>query len=100
MSELYLLALYATRAREEASGKVLGEGEHEVALRVALAVGRDESEARGRARARLFELCPTEDGWVNHHVVASELGREELRAVLESLSDEGDAEGEIQELIM
>jgi sirohydrochlorin ferrochelatase len=99
MRELYLMALYATRAREEASEEVLSEGEHEVALRVALAVGRDEAEARGRARARLFELCPTEDGWVNHHVVASEVRREELRAVFESLSDEEDAEGG-PELIM
>jgi hypothetical protein len=99
MRELYLTALYATRPRKEASGEVLSEGEHEVALRVALVVGRDEAEARGRARARLFQLCPTEEGWVNHHVVASELGREELRAVLESLSDEEDAEGG-PELIM
>ena len=99
MRELYLMALYATRAREEASVEVSTEGEHEVALRVALAVGRDAAEARGRARARLFELCPTDEGWVNHHVVASELSREELRAVFESLSEEADAEGG-PELIM
>ena len=53
MRELYLTALYATRAREEASEEALIEGEHEVALRVALVVGRDEAEARGRARVCL-----------------------------------------------
>jgi alkanesulfonate monooxygenase SsuD/methylene tetrahydromethanopterin reductase-like flavin-dependent oxidoreductase (luciferase family) len=98
--ELYLMALYATRAREESAGEASSEGEHEVALRVALVVGRDEAEARARARSRLFELCPPEDGWVNHHVVASALGRDELRAVLESLSEEEDAEGGPPDLIM
>jgi hypothetical protein len=89
--ELYLLALYATRARGEDDGEV--EGEHEVALRVALAVASDEAEARGRARARLFELCPTEEGWVNHHVAASGLSREDLRAVVAALSEGAGAEG-------
>lgn len=100
MREIYLMALYATRARGEASDEVSGEGEHEVALRVALAVGREEAEARVRARARLLELCPPEEGWVNHHVASSELSRDELRAVFESLSEDEDAEGGTQELIM
>jgi hypothetical protein len=91
--ELYLLALYATRARGESDAETAGDGEHEVALRVALAVASDEAEARIRARERLFELCPSEAGWVNHHVAASELSREELRSVLAALSDEADAEG-------
>jgi hypothetical protein len=101
LREIYLMALYATRARGgEASDEVWGEGEHEVALRVALAVGRDEAEARVRARARLLELCPPEEGWVNHHVALSELSRDELRAVFESLSEDEDAEGGTRELIM
>ena len=95
MRELYLMALYATRAREEASG----EGDHEVALRVALAAGRDEAEARVRARGRLLELYPAEEGWVNHHVVASALSRDEFRALLDSLSENEEAEGG-PELIM
>ncbi len=104
MREIYLMALYATRARGEASDssdpsdKVTGE--HEVALRVALAVGSDETEARVRARARLLELCPPEEGWVNHHVVSSVLSRDELRDLFESLSEDEEAEGGTQELIM
>ena len=93
MRELYLMALYATRARDESADDALGGGEHEVALRVALVVGRDEAEARVRARARLLELYPAEEGWVNHHVVASELSEDELRAVLDSLSEDEEAEG-------
>ncbi|HVF45319.1 MAG TPA: hypothetical protein VM936_19995 [Pyrinomonadaceae bacterium] len=100
MRELYLMALYATRAGGAASGAVSGEGEHEVALRVALVVGRDEADARGRARTRLFEICPPGEGWVNHHIVASELTRDELRSVLESLSDDEDADGGPPELLM
>ena len=96
MRELYLMALYATRAREEAPGG----GEHEVALRVALGVGRDEAEARARARARLLELCPPEEGWGNHHVTLSVLSRDELRSLLESLSDDEDSDGGPPELIM
>ena len=98
MRELYLMALYATRTSDESSDEL--SGEHEVALRVALAVGRDEAEARGRARARLLELCPPEEGWTNHHVTSSGLSREELRALLESLSEEEDTEGGPAELIM
>jgi hypothetical protein len=100
LRELYLMALYATRARDEASDEVSDAGEHEVALRVALVVGRDEEEARARARARLSELCPAEEGWANHHVVASELTRDELRSVLQSLSDDEDADGGAPEPIM
>jgi hypothetical protein len=96
LRELYLMALYATRA----SGEVSNEGEHEVALRVALVVGRDEADARARARARLSELCPAEEGWANHHVVASELTRDELRSVLQSLSEDEDADGGVPESIM
>lgn len=100
MRELYVMALYATRAGDEASDEVSAEGEHEVALRIALVIGRDEAEARARARARLSELCPPEDGWVNHHIVSSELTKDELRSVLESLSDDEDADGAPPELIM
>jgi len=100
LRELYLMALYATRARGAASDEVLAEGEHEVALRVALVVGRDEADARGRARARLSELCPPEEGWANHHVVASELTKDELRSVLESLSNDEDGDGGPPELVM
>ncbi|HVF66213.1 MAG TPA: hypothetical protein VM914_01025 [Pyrinomonadaceae bacterium] len=100
MRELYLMALYATRARGESSNEAVSEGEHEVALRVALVVGRDESDARGRARARLFELCPTEEGWANHHIVSSELSGDELRSVLESLSEDEDGDGGPPELLM
>lgn len=100
MRELYLMALYATRAKGGASDEGLKEGEHEVALRVALVVGRDEADARGRARARLSELCPAEDGWANHHVVASELTKDELRTVLESLSGEEISDEGPPELIM
>lgn len=94
------MALYATRAREAGAGEVSGEGEHEVALRVALVVGRDEADARGRARARLAELCPPEEGWVNHHVVSSELTKDELRSVLESLSDDEETDGRPPEFLM
>lgn len=100
MRELYLMALYATRARDEASDEISNEGEHEVALRVALVVGRDEADARTRARERLFELCPAEEGWANHHVVASELTKEELRSVLQSLSEDEDGDGGPPESIM
>lgn len=100
MRELYLMALYATRARGETSDELLNGGEHEVALRVALVVGRDDTEARGRARARLFELCPPEEGWANHHIVASELSRDELRSVLDSLSEDEDSDGGPPELMM
>lgn len=103
MRELYLLALYATRAKADGEGgggqESARAGEHEVALRVALAVASDEAEARVRARERLLELCPAEEGWVNHHVVASGLSREELRAVFDALSEEPEAEGG-PELIM
>jgi hypothetical protein len=100
LRELYLMALYATRARDEASDEASGEGEHEVALRVALVLGRDEGEARGRARARLLELCPAEEGWANHHVVASELTKDELRSVLQSLSEDEDGDVGTPESIM
>jgi hypothetical protein len=100
LRELYLMALYATRARDEASDEVSNGGEHEVALRVALVLGRDEAEARARARARLSELCPTEEGWANHHVVASELTKDELRSVLQSLSDDEDGDVGTPESIM
>jgi len=100
LRELYLMALYATRAGGAASGEVLSEGEHEVALRVALVIGRDEAEARSRARARLFELCPPEEGWVNHHIVSSGMSRDELRSLLESLSEDEDSDGGPPELIM
>ena len=93
MRELYLMALYATRASDEETEASAGGGEHEVALRVALAVGRDEAEARGGAHARLLELCPPGEGWANHHVASSGLGRDELRAVLDSLSGNEEAEG-------
>jgi hypothetical protein len=96
LRELYLMALYATRAQDEA----VNEGEHEVALRVALAVGSDGAEARVRARERLLELCPPDEGWANHHVVASGLSREELRALLESLSEGEEDAGGTAELIM
>ena len=100
MRELYLMALYSTRARDAAADEVSVEGEHEVALRVALVVGRDDAEARARARARLLELCPPEEGWVNHHIVSSALGRDELRSILGSLSDDEDGEGGPTDLIM
>lgn len=100
MRELHLMALYATRAGAGASDEVSDGGEHEVALRVALVVGRDEAEARGRARARLLTLCPPEEGWVNHYIVSSELTADELRSVLQSLSDDEDADGGPPELIM
>jgi len=94
------MALYATRAGDEASDEVSAEGEHEVALRVALGVGRDEAEARARARERLLELCPPEEGWANHHVTLSGLSRDELRSLLESLSDDEDGDGGPPELLM
>jgi hypothetical protein len=100
LRELYLMALYATRARDADADEVSAEGEHEVSLRVALVVGRDEAEARARARARLLELCPPDEGWHNQHLVSSALGRDELRSILESLSGDEDAEGGPPELIM
>ena len=95
MRELYVMALYATRPAETA----VGGDEHEVALRVALAVEAGEAEARARGLARLLEACPPELGWVNHHVTASAVEREQLRNVFDALSNE-DAEGDTTELIM
>ena len=93
MRELYLLALYATRAKGGAEDEIGGRGEHEVALRVALAVASDEAEARVGARGRLLEMCPEDEGWVNHHVVASGVSRAELRALFDALDEEEDGEG-------
>jgi hypothetical protein len=89
MRELYLMALYATRPLEGQDG---GD-DHEVALRVALAVMGGEEEARARGRERLLEVCPPDEGWTNHHVTASAVGREQLRAVFEALSEDASPEG-------
>ena len=93
MRELYVMALYATRPAEA------GGGDHEVSLRVALAVEAGEAEARARGLARLLGACPPEEGWLNHHVTASAVGREQLRSVFDALSNE-DAEDDTTELIM
>lgn len=97
MRELYVMVLYATRPAEDSGGGV----EHEVALRVALAVETGETEARARGLARLREACPPEEGWVYHHVAANVVGREQLRDLLDALSSEDDeADGRMTELIM
>jgi hypothetical protein len=96
MRELYVMALYATRPAETDGG-----GEHEVALRVAMAVEAGEAEARARGLARLLEACPPEGGWVNHHVTARAVDREQLRGVFDALSSEdGEGDGGATELIM
>ncbi len=98
MRELYVMALYATRSLEGPEGA----DDHEVALRVALAVAGGEEEARARGMALLHEACPREEGWANHHVSASAVEREQLRAVFEALSGDGPEEGgaDFPELIM
>ena len=97
MRELYVMVLYATRPAED-----VGDGvEHEVALRVALAVETGETEARARGLARLLEACPPEEGWAFHHVTAGAVGREQLRGIFDALSNEDDGgDGAMTELIM
>jgi hypothetical protein len=87
---LYALALYATRPSVHAAEA----NEHEVYLRVALAVARDEAEARARTTERLLELCPREEGWLNHHVTLNHVPVAALREALAVVGDEenGDAE--------
>lgn len=98
MRELYVMALYATRPSEGPEGA----DDHEVALRVALAVTGGEEEARARGTALLLEACPREEGWANHHVSASSVDREQLRALFEALSGDAPEEGgaDSPELIM
>jgi len=97
MRELYLMALYATRPADASAGG----GEHEVSLRVALAVVAGAGEARARGLARLLEACPPEEGWFNHHVTASAVDREQLRGVFDALSGEDEEGGDrATELIM
>ena len=88
MRELYVMALYATRPINEGEGA----DDHEVSLRVAMAVAEGEDEARERGFALLLVACPREEGWTNHHVTARTVVREQLRAVLESLTG-GASEG-------
>ena len=99
MRELYVMALYATRPFEGREGVY---DDYEVALRVALAVAGGEEEARARGLSQLLEVCPREEGWINHHVSASAVDREQLRAVFDALS--GDAPDDVgtdfPELIM
>ncbi len=92
------MALYATRPFEGPEGS----DDYEVALRVVLAVAGGPEEARARGLARLLEACPREEGWANHHVSASPVEREQLRAVLEALDGGGAEEGgpDFPELIM
>ncbi|HZI19850.1 MAG TPA: hypothetical protein VEY09_14760 [Pyrinomonadaceae bacterium] len=86
---LYALALYATRPAPGAP-----EGyEHEVYLRVALAVAAGEEEARARTMGRLLELCPPAEGWMNHHVTLNHVPADALREALAALED-GANEGE------
>jgi hypothetical protein len=87
---LYALALYATRP----AGGGAGAAEHEVYLRVALAVAAGESEARAKVTARLMELCPPEQGWLNHHVTLDRVPRESLEELLSAVAGGGDAGGE------
>jgi hypothetical protein len=91
------MALYATRP-------LGGEGadDHEVALRVALAVAGGPEEARARGMALLIEACPRAESWTNHHVSASPVGREQLRALFDALSGDSTEEGgaDFPELIM
>ena len=98
MRELYVMGLYATRPSEGGAAA----DEHEVALRVALAVSGGAGEARARGMGLLLEACPREEGWINHHVSASPVEREQLRAVLEALDGGGAEEGgpDFPELIM
>lgn len=99
--ELYVMALYATRpvaASQET-------GEHEVALRVAMALSSNDDEAKAHGMTQLLALCPPQEGWVNHHVTVNPVTREQLRSVLAVLTneahdgDEDDAPG-VPELIM
>lgn len=98
MRELYAMALYATRPLEGPEGAE----DYEVALRVALAVAGGPEEARARGLARLLEACPREEGWANHHVSASPVDREQLRAAFDALSGDASEEGgaDFPELIM
>jgi|GEM_PF-2378754 len=83
--KLYALALYATRP---AGGAPPGY-EHEVYLRVALAVAAGEDEARAKTEGRLLELCPPEEGWVNHHVTLNHVPKDALREALAAVADDG-----------
>jgi hypothetical protein len=99
-TKLYALALYATRPAAEASG----EYEHEVYLRVALAVAGDQEQARARTEQRLFELCPPTEGWVNHHVTLNHVPADSLREALAAIAgnetgDDGAADEEWPELL-
>jgi hypothetical protein len=91
--KLYALALYATRPAAPATDA----NEHEVYLRVALAVARDEDEARERTIARLLELCPPEEGWLNHHVTLNHVPLHALREALAAVADEGPGAAEAGE---
>lgn len=100
MRELYVMALYATRAVEPEDS-----GEHEVALRVAMAVSANGEEAKARGMRQLLVLCPPEEGWVNHHVTASLVTEDELRRVFAALADDAPDDDEddsagVPELIM
>jgi hypothetical protein len=83
---LYAHALYATRP---AGGETAeDEREHEVYLRVALALAADEDEARAKMMARLLELCPPSEGWANHHITLGHVTKEALREMLAAVSDD------------
>jgi hypothetical protein len=81
---LYACSLYATRPAARSPGR----HEHEVYLRVALAVAAGEDEAREQVTARLRELCPPAEGWLNHHVTLSRVHKEHLRELLSAVSDD------------
>lgn len=78
------MALYATRPTETE----MLTPEYEVALRVALVVAADEDDARAKGMSELVELCPEEQGWMNHHVAYNTVTKEELRAVLDVVAED------------
>ena len=84
MQRLYVLALYATKPAVDP----LIPHEHEVSIRVAMTVASSDEEARDKATAQLYEWCPHEEGWINHHIALNVVSKEILRDLLAGLSED------------
>jgi hypothetical protein len=99
-SKFYLLALYAMKlnpddvvytSEEDGSikwdfkpgKKTMGEGFPLVSLWALGAVAQSADEAKAQGMEKLMEVCPSQQGWVNHHVSINTVSRATLLRVVE-----------------
>jgi hypothetical protein len=65
---------------------------------VALLLAAGEEEGRSEMTARLRELCPPGEGWLNHHVTLNRVHKEHLRELLSAVSDDEGGDGGDEDL--